>query len=150
MMKATLPTGLVSARLGPIGPIGPQPGDGIVAIPYTAVAPKLDVDGNPLKNFAGAMVQMKGPGDEDFADVIFVPVQETTAVLVVSEDGTYQIRNVPASIGSVDMTNGSSALVYGDPSPPSVENVQCTPPAAPPAGVIGPLSLLPNQPTLEQ
>lgn len=149
-MKQIVPTGLVSARLGPIGPIGPQPGDGIVAIPYTVIPPSVDVDGNKLRNFAGAMVQMKGPGDAEFADVIFVPVQELTAVLVVAQDGTYQIRNVPATIGSVDMAQGSTALIYGDPSPVSVENVNCTPPASPPAGIIGPLSLLDNSPTLDQ
>lgn len=139
-------TGLVSASVGSPIQSGPQAGQGIVAIPYTVVPPTKDVDGAPLKNFAGAMVQVKGPGDAEFSNAVFCPVQSLTAVLVFDEDGTYQFRNVPATIGSIDMSSGLTTLVYGDPSPVSVENVQCTPAAAPPIGVVGPMSPLDTQP----
>lgn len=148
-MKPCSATGVVAVGLGPVPPIGPQPGQGIVRIPYTAIAPTLDVNGDPLKNFVGAMIQVKGPGDTEFSDAIFAPIQMLQAVITIGLDGTYQLRNVPATMGSIDLATGRTALVYGDPSPVSVQNVQCTPAASPAIGVIGPLDVLDAQPVTD-
>lgn len=92
---------------------------------YDFAYPAKDACGGDAPKFRGAVIEVLGPGDDEYKVAAFVPYPSLTVELAVTMDGNYSVRH-----------RINTSCTVSEPSDPVTEYVDLTPAAKPPAGQI--------------